>query len=213
MSSGSTRQPPSGAAVAWKSSSKPSSGVGRTSRLATSRRPAARHRALAAGVAAGGDRVVDLDEVGDELEAGPLGRVEVARAVGDRRVGVVDHERHPRLQADRAGTPPRAAACAAGPSRSARGSRGSGRGRASSCPSPARRTGSRPPSRDRIAWPQLLGEHDLAAVGEDLQQVSVEQQLDLRGSGPGPSAGRRTTAAPGARRTRARRRGRPRRRR
>ena len=29
MSSGSIRQPPSGVAVAWKSSSKPSSGVGR----------------------------------------------------------------------------------------------------------------------------------------------------------------------------------------
>ena len=35
------RQPPSSAAVAWKSSSKPSSGVGRTSRRVTSRRPAA----------------------------------------------------------------------------------------------------------------------------------------------------------------------------
>ena len=66
VSSGSMRQPPSGAAVAWKSSSKPSSGVGRTSRRATSRRPAAGTVALARGVAAGGDRVVDLDEVGDE---------------------------------------------------------------------------------------------------------------------------------------------------
>ena len=93
------RQPPSSAAVAWKSSSKPSSGVGRTSRRATSRRPAAGTVALARRVAAGRDRVVDLDEVGDDLEARRARGRDVARPLGDGRVRVVDHERHPRLEA------------------------------------------------------------------------------------------------------------------
>ena len=65
MSSGSIRQPPPGAAVACHSSSKPSSGVGRTA--AASRRRAARGAARSARAGAPARRV-DLHEVADHLE-------------------------------------------------------------------------------------------------------------------------------------------------
>jgi hypothetical protein len=42
---------------------------------------------------------VALDQVADHLEARRAGGVDVARAVGHRRVGVVDHERPALLQA------------------------------------------------------------------------------------------------------------------
>ena len=51
VSSGSIRQPPSGAAVAWKSSSKPSSGVGRDEPPRDVAQADGRHRPLARGVA------------------------------------------------------------------------------------------------------------------------------------------------------------------
>ena len=204
VSSGSIRQPPSGAAVAWKSSSKPSSGVGRTSRRATSRRPDAGHRPLARGVAARGDRVVDLDEVGDDLEAGLARRRDVARALGARSGSCCRPRTASASPGTARGTPPRERACAAGPSRPARGSRGSGRGRASSCPSPARRRGSRPPLREDVTCDPFARRHTgTAYFSRELEPVLTIDPGDTvvfrtlgRRLGPRAVRRRRLPAAP-----------------
>ena len=95
------RQPPPGAAVACKSSSKPSSGVGRTSRRATSRSPDGRNRPLARGVArrrrrCGRPRRGSATALKPACSRGH----HVARPLGHGRVRVVDDERLLRVQAD-----------------------------------------------------------------------------------------------------------------
>ena len=117
------RQPPSGAAVACRSSSKPSSGVGRTAaaRRRAGRRPepSAHARRCARRRPRGRPR-----RGSRSAEAGRPRRHDVARPLGHGRVGVVDHERHASCPGRRRGTRARAAACAAGPSRRARASPG-----------------------------------------------------------------------------------------
>ena len=145
MSSGSIRQPPSGRgggvqelveALLGRGADEPARDVAQAGRG---------HRPLTRGVARGRDRVVDLDEDRGQPEARlPRGH-HVARPLGHGRVGVVDDERLLRVQADGEEGALARRGCAAGRARRARASRGTGRGRASSCPSPARRTGSRPP--------------------------------------------------------------------
>ena len=96
--SGSIRQPPPGAGIACQSSSKPSSGAGRMSRRARAEHAAVRDPRAALARPRCGQRLdaATLDEVADDPEPGGARGLDVARPVGDRRVGVVDHERLPR---------------------------------------------------------------------------------------------------------------------
>ena len=145
MSSGSIRQPPSAAAVACQSSSKPSSGAGADEpRGATSRD---RHAHLPARADVARDRPrVDLDQVADHAEAGRARRLDVAAPVG-RPSGSCCRPRTAGASPGTApGAPPRARGCAARRSTRARAWRGSGRGRAWSCRCPGRRRGRPPPS-------------------------------------------------------------------
>ncbi len=109
------------------------------------------HDPLPRGVAPGGHREVHLDQVADHPEPRRPRGLHVARALAHGRVGVVDHERLPGLQAqlqERRLARPRAQQV----HRDAqRGSRASDRGTGSSSQTPERRTGRWPPSRVMIS--------------------------------------------------------------